>query len=358
MTASNVTEAGLDAVSVLFIPEAMAAEKQMLRSNDVLITASSGSLSVVGRAVRIDGNSYATFGAFCKVLRPGSMVDPSYFAHFFKTSAYRALISRLAAGANINNLKKEDLDALRIPLPPLPEQRRIASILDQADQIRQAQKASTEQLDSVASAALGDLLAKSQVEKAIELRDIAEIQTGPFGSLLHSEDYVIGGIPLVNPTHLLGGRIKTDSRLAVSEEKYAELAPYALQAGDVVLGRRGEMGRAASVTEAHGRLLCGTGSMIIRPNAELVLGIVLAEIFATRKIRNSLERRAQGVTMLNLNQKIVGDTLVRVPPVRAQMRYAARLSRMEHLRSKFESRNALLDELFASLHHKAFNGEL
>ena len=96
----------------------------------------------------------------------------------------------------------------------------------------------------------------------LRLDEIAEVKIGPFGSLLHREDYIEGGYALVNPSLIIDGEVVIDPKLTVSEEKYEELSAYIMHIGDIVLGRRGEMGRCAVVnTEGY---LCGTGSMILR----------------------------------------------------------------------------------------------
>lgn len=139
LRAGNIQDGRLDLADLVYVPEARVRQVQRLRVNDVVIAASSGSIDVVGKAARtLEEDFQGGFGAFLKVLRPGPEVDPSYFAHFFQTSTYRRTVSRLAAGANINNLKNEHLDNLEIPLPPIEEQRRIAAILDKADSIRDA----------------------------------------------------------------------------------------------------------------------------------------------------------------------------------------------------------------------------
>src|SRR5207253_481292 len=132
LRAGNITDEGLVFDDLIFVPAHRISEKQKIRRHDVVIAASSGSLDVVGKAAPALADYEAGFGAFCKVLRPNTKVDPSYFAHFFKTRDYRQRISVAAAGININNLRNEDLDQLELPLPSLPEQRRIAEVLDLA----------------------------------------------------------------------------------------------------------------------------------------------------------------------------------------------------------------------------------
>jgi type I restriction enzyme S subunit len=100
----------------------------------------------------------------------------------------------------------------------------------------------------------------------IYLGELVALKTGPFGSTLHKSDYTTGGIPVVNPMHIIGGKIVPSSAAMISPETAERLSEFRLQRGDVVLGRRGEMGRCAVVGEAEHDWLCGTGSLIIRPS--------------------------------------------------------------------------------------------
>ncbi len=96
--------------------------------------ASSGSLEHVGKAAiclpSIEGE---TFGAFCKLIRPKGDVLPEYIAAYLETDEYREIIMQLACGSNINNLKTEHIDELRIPTPPAEVQEAFVSFLRQSD---------------------------------------------------------------------------------------------------------------------------------------------------------------------------------------------------------------------------------
>jgi type I restriction enzyme S subunit len=157
LRAGNITDEGLSFDDLVFVPGERISSKQKIRRNDVVIAASSGSLDVVGKAARALTDYEGGFGAFCKVLRPGRDVDPGYFAHFFRTPANRRRVSALAAGININNLRNEHLDTMEIPLPPLPDQWRIAEILDKADALRAKRRAALAQLDTLTQSIFLDL---------------------------------------------------------------------------------------------------------------------------------------------------------------------------------------------------------
>ena len=305
-----------------------------------------------GVAYRIDGPSWVNNHAH--VLRPRDNLDIGYLTRVLENYDLTPYVS----GTTRGKLTKGRAGEIEIPLPPLPEQRRIASILDQADQLRARRRRAIMLLEQVEDTALGDLLRAGLGNETVTLSEIADIQTGPFGSLLHREDYVSGGIPLVNPMHIRNGRIYPDPEFSVTESKFAELDSFELRKGDVVLGRRGEMGRAAEVVDSHGRLLCGTGCMILRPRDGRVLGVVLVGLLSSPSVRTMLEQRAQGVTMLNLNQSIVGNLEVPLASVESQLAFAGLRGHLRALREHQASHLAKLDDLFASLQHRAFRGEL
>ena len=91
---------------------------------------------------------------------------------------------------------------------------------------------------------LGDVPAQWELKPLFRLA--ASIQTGPFGSQLHESDYVEGGIPLINPAHIVGNRLVPEDHSAVDEETAVRLSRHQLRAGDVVMGRRGEIGRCGA----------------------------------------------------------------------------------------------------------------
>lgn len=180
------------------------------------------------------------------------------------------------------------------------------------------------------------------------LGDVVTLRTGPFGSSLHKADYVVGGIPLINPTHIQEGRLVPEDDVAVGEEKFAELRDFALEVGDVVMGRPGEMGRCAVVTHAERGWLCGTGSIIVRPRAG-VDPEFLQRFLASPATVQALERDSVGTTMVNLNQKILLSLKVALPSLKEQRRIAEILGKVDALRGKRRETIAKLDLLLQSV---------
>ena len=161
------------------------------------------------------------------------------------------------------------------------------------------------------------------------LDSFCELRIGPFGSALHKEDYITGGHPLVNPSHIVNSMVKPDSNLTIDEEKYESLAAYHLLPGDVVLGRRGEIGRCAVVDKSG--MICGTGSMILRPSQE-IRSDYLQRVVSFPSFSRALENNAVGITMKNLNAAIVGSAEIFLPELAEQDAFIGLVSQVDKLR--------------------------
>jgi type I restriction enzyme S subunit len=251
-----------------------------------------------------------------------------------------------SAGSLSPRAKWEHLREFEFDLPPIDEQRRLSEVLWAFDDTKQAYKRLIKLTDELVKSRVvemfGDILTNDKGWVIKPIKDFAIVKIGPFGSLLHAEDYVENGIPLVNPSHIIDGEIVADPKLTLTLEKYQAMAAYALQEGDVVLGRRGEIGRCAVVDSSE--YLCGTGSMLIRIERDY-LPMMLQKIISSDAMRRVLEDKAVGVTMMNLNAGMIANLEIIVPPLSLQNRFADFAAAAD--KSKFELTRAL-DELDAA----------
>lgn len=146
------------------------------------------------------------------------------------------------------------------------------------------------------------------------VRDFSDrINTGPFGTALKAESYVEGGVPILNPSHLAGDKIRPEANVSVLEEKAEALSFWALREGDVITARRGELGRSAVVSAREAGWICGTGSMIVRPSKTIRAHFV-QRVLQSSYARAWLEKQSVGSTMPNLSERLIGSLPVAVPP--------------------------------------------
>ena len=160
------------------------------------------------------------------------------------------------------------------------------------------------------------------------LKDLADIQTGPFGSQLHKEDYVEVGTPIVTVEHL-GNRIFTEQNLPkVSDGDRKRLEKYLLSTGDIVFSRVGSVDRCSYVDERHSGWMFSGRCLRIRPS-ECINPLYLYYYFCLEEVRQFVRNIAVGATMPSINTKLLGEVPVSVPSIQTQRRIAAILSSLD-----------------------------
>ena len=283
------------------------------------------------------------FSAHGMIFRPReAVVDKDFFPLFIASDYFFDTAIRISVGSLSPTVNWSDLKNQEFELPDLDTQRKLAKVLWSLNDTKEAYKkliaATDELVKSQFMEMFGDPVTNEKGWPIVRLDSVADIRIGPFGSLLHKEDYIEGGHALVNPSHIIDGKIVPDQELTVSDEKYNLLSTYQLEKGDVVLGRRGEMGRCAVVTVSG--MLCGTGSMIIRPNGK-IRPYFLQRMLASPSFRKVIENKAVGVTMMNINVPIVSSLMLPLLPASLQDEYIAFVQQSD--KSKFELEQALAE---------------
>ena len=260
--------------------------------------------------------------AIVKTIPDEKVVSKKYLYWYLNSQYFQRFISNVGSRAAQAGFNKNDLGAAQIPLVDKERQEEICEVLEKANKLISLRKQQLAKLDELIKARFvemfGDPVSNPLHWKKVKLSELADIKIGPFGSLLHKEDYVTGGHPLVNPSHIINGKIIVDNDLTLTEGKYFELSAYRLKKNDVVLGRRGEMGRCAVVDEDG--LLCGTGSLLIRTNGTVTADYI-QKIISFPTFKKTIEDMAVGQTMPNLNVPIVSNFMIIVPPLSVQKDY-------------------------------------
>jgi type I restriction enzyme S subunit len=171
----------------------------------------------------------------------------------------------------------------------------------------------------------------------------------------------VNGIPLVNPAHITETGILTDDNKSVSLDVADRLSSYVMQEGDIVIGRRGEMGRCALVTEKEDGFLCGTGSFFIKSSSRCH-GEYLVQFLRSASCKARLESIAGGAVMPNLSNKDLSSFTLNLPSYQRQKELATEIvvveKRTRNVADVYKNKLSSLDELKKSLLQKAFSGEL
>jgi type I restriction enzyme S subunit len=364
LRANNITDNGLTFDSLIYIPRRRISEDQILRSGDVLVAASSGSLDVVGKAAPLNSRFCGSFGAFCKVLRPSKRVNPSYFSHFFRTPAYRRRISSLAAGANINNLRNEHLDDLEIPLPPMEEQRRIAAILDKADALRQKRRLSLQKLDSLTHSLFLDMFGDPAANLKGWPRTLlgAFIESGPQNGLYKPAESYGDGTPILRIDAFYDGEVTDYSKLKRLRLTPEEIVLYRLKVNDIVVNRVNSMeylGKSALIAGLSEDTVFESNMMRFSIDRKEIEPQYLIAFLQTSYIKAQiLQRSKNAVNQSSINQEDVKSFTILQPPLALQKSFAERAAKAkQHIKTQMQAKFQH-DALFKSLQSRAFQGEL
>lgn len=348
---------------------------------DILICSRNGSRALIGKnALITEESAGVTFGAFMTVFRS----PMNKYLYWVFNSEIFSFQSSTFLTSTINQLTTGNLYSFAIPLPPPEEQTVISTFLDRetakidgliAEQEKLIALLAEKRQATISHAVTKGLNPDAPMKDsgAAWLGKVAEhwnvaplgiicslIQTGPFGSQLHAEDYVEDGTPVVNPSNLIDGQIVPDWKCSVAAEMVNTLPQHVLRIGDIVFGRRGEMGRCALVKPENAGWLCGTGSLNLRLKTGNPRFVVT--YLGTPMVRELLKLESVGSTMDNLNASILSRVRVPLPPEAEQEEIAAFLdsesSRLDALTAEATRGIALLKERRSALISAAVTGKI
>ena len=126
LRANNINRK-LNYTDLVYVPRERIKDEQFIKAFDIVVAMSSGSKNLVGKAAQSYQDYHGAFGTFCGLVRVSPQLDRKFIGFFFQSSGYRNEISRLSSGMNINNLRRQHIESMCLPIPPLSEQHRIVS---------------------------------------------------------------------------------------------------------------------------------------------------------------------------------------------------------------------------------------
>ena len=357
-----------------------------LQQGDVVFTKDSESADDIGVAAyvskRLPG---VVYGYHLSIARANRAAIGEFLKQYFNSQETKSYFAVSANGLTRVGLGQYAVDNAPIALPTVDEQTQIARFLEhetaKIDALIREQERLIALLQEKRQAVISHAVTKgldpnmptkdSGVEWLGEVPEhwiisqlkfnTLDIQTGPFGSQLHAEDYVEDGIPLINPAHMIDGLIVPDPQVSVDDATWLRLKRHSLAAGDLILARRGELGRCAIISEEQDGWLCGTGSLKAKLTSQIEPEYAYL-LISSKGVVSELSLESKGSTMQNLNTETLGRVKLPMPPLWEQkliLDYIHEVSgQYATLVSTAQSANKLITERRSALISAAVTGKI
>ncbi len=367
MRTKNV-QAELDLSDVWFVDAGFVRrEEQFLREGDLLVS-SANSWNLVGKCCwvpRLKGRT--SFGGFIATLRAKTEVlFPRFLYWWFSSDRTQTVVRSFGRQTtNISNLDFDRCLALKIPVPPLAEQRRIAEVLDRAEALRAKRRAALAQLDPLTQSIFLDLFGDpvanpNKWDESAVLGDVAEIVSG-ITKGRKVKGTAVREIPYLAVLNVQDKSLNLET-VKVIEATAAEIDRYRLRKNDLLLTEGGDpdkLGRGSLWNDELPECIHQNHVFRVRLNSPSIEPLYLNWLIGSRRGKAYFLKSAKqttGIASINMTQ-LRGFPLL-LPPLPLQREFARQVAAVEKLKAAHRASLTELDALFASLRHRAFRGEL
>lgn len=285
--------------------------------------------------------------------------DLGYLRHWLDSREFREQITKRVTGSAQQNFGPSHLKAIKITLPSLPEQRRIAAILDQADALQVKRREALAQLDSLTQSIFiemfGDPIRNTKGWSKRPLNDVSEqINDCPHSTPSWTSD----GVICLRTSNLSEGGWNWDDTRYVSEETFHDRSKRGyIDTGDIILSREGTVGIAAIVPTGM-KVCMGQRLVHVRANKTILTSEFILHYLLYVLSPKRIGQLMVGSTSQHLNLKELRSMQIPLPPIGLQDSFSKRINSLQKVTNFNESSARQLDALFASLQHRAFRGEL
>ena len=355
---------------LVYVKAEKVSDSQLLRRGDVIIAMSSGSKSVVGKAAQLNMDWKGSFGAFCAVFRHNAMAESFFVGNVFQTKNYRKHLLREARGTNINNLSKNHILDYQLLLPPLPEQRAIASILGAIQEAKFARQKEIA-LERERKAALMDYLfshgTKDEPCKQTEIGEIPEswewvrieevVRKSIRDGVHQTPTYVEDGVPFITAKDIVGNKICFASCAYISAEEHTTLSKRVKpEVGDVLLTKVGTVGNVALVDTIQ-QFSIFVQIALIKPKSDKVDSGFLLYALESDMGQKEINRNCAQSTMRFIGVQKISNVRVPIPSLLEQAEIATTLQACDTKIAALEQETARLDELFHAMLEELMTGQ-
>ncbi len=321
---------------------------------DTVLFAKSGMSALIGLVHRLQWSAYVVNHLAAIVC--GERLDSAFLHHYLRAFTP----ARLIQDAAYPSIRLSDIAELKIPLPPLPEQRRIATILDQADALRAKRREALAQLDSLTQSIFvemfGDPVTNPRGTKVVHLSDITTRITD---GVHQKPNYTDEGVPFISVKDITSGVLKFDQCKFISFDDHKKFTKRCkAEYLDILYTKVGATYGRPALVDTEKEFSLYVSVCLIKPDKKLVDPFFLNAALGTVAIKSQADRRIKGIGVPDLHLDQIQKFLIPLPTLEKQREFAERVASVEKLKGIQREALSDTDALFASIQQRAFRGEL
>ena len=284
---------------------------------------------------------------------------PAYLRHLLISDFFHAQFMQTVAGVggSLLRARPEGVKQIEIPLPPLTEQQRIAAILDAADALRAKRRAALAKLDTLAQSIFiemfGDPLTNEAGFEVVQLGELCDVRDGTHDS----PKYVDDGFPLLTSKNFSSGEINFEGAKRISAKDYEAINRRSkVDVGDIVMPMIGTIGSPVIIREEPNFAIKNVA--LIKFVGDDVTQEFVKELLSGPLLDRVVNRSGRGGTQKFVALGDLRSMEVPLPQVEQQRKFSDRIEKIQQLRLSMTRSATALDDMFTSLQHRAFRGEL
>jgi type I restriction enzyme S subunit len=294
------------------------------------------------------------------ILPAEDKLDRTYLWAFLLTPGFVEWASASVSGANLPRISPQLLARYEIPLPPLPEQKRIAALLARADRLRRLRRTARELGDTYLASVFLEMFGDGN---GFEMRSLGQLllDNPKNGLYLPAEQYG-SGTPIIRINNFYNGELDAPDQFKRVQATSRQVKEFAVVNGEILINRVNSLeylGKCALVQGLAEATLFESNMMRLRVDRAAILPIYLAKFLTSgHAYRQIIQRARKAVNQASINQQDVKSLSIPVPPLPLQQRFAAVVQRFERLRARQREAEHQAEHLFQALLHRAFRGEV
>ena len=292
------------------------------------------------------------------LLKSGSSknLDDKYFYHFL--SVLQKKILQKAGGAAQPNISTKAIGELKIPLPPLPEQRRIAALLDQADQLRRLHREQLAEYDLLAQSVFLEMFGDPVLnEKGWEIKKLSDVCSKITDGTHHSPPLMEIGFPYVTAKHVkkYGLDFKSSPTYISPDEHDKIFKRCAPEKGDILYIKDGATTGIAAINTFRSPISLLSSLALLKPNYNVISNLFLCYWLNDERVKKKLVREnMSGAAIKRYTLRKIKNFKIQLPPIEIQLQFSEIIQNIEQQKAYLQEAQQEAEDLFQALLQEVF----